>query len=216
MTWSLSRLKTYETCHAKFNYRYNLGAADTYRSPQADRGIDLHKGIENAILGTGPLPQQAVYLESYINGLAGQGHILVRPEFRIELARGWQPTGVDAPVWYVGILDLLSLDKSAKKATVDDWKSGKIYPDHGEQRQLYAIATFRLYPELEEVLTQFHYFDLSRTNAVTFFRYHVDPTIERWNQRVEKMEQETEFMPMPGFHCRYCSFSNARGGPCRF
>lgn len=216
MTWSLSRLKTFETCHAKYDYRYRQHIEDTYKSPAAERGILIHKGIEAAINSTSPVPEEASFLSTYVNEVRGKENFLVRPEFRLELTRDWKPVGPGDEVWFVGILDLLSVDPTQTRAVVDDWKSGKIYPDHEQQKELYGITTFRLLPTVQELLTQFHYFDLGKVVTRTYYPGHVEPAMERWNSRVAKMEAATEFLPMPSYSCRYCSFSKARGGPCRF
>lgn len=216
MTWSLSRLKTFETCHAKYDFRYNHKLEDTYKSPYAERGIAIHKDIENYLNRAGPAPEAASFLGPYLAEVLAKADVLVRPEFRLELARGWVPVTEGLEVWLVSILDLLTTVRAENKAVVDDWKSGKIYPDHDDQKELYAIGVFRLLPEINEVLTQFHYFDIGKVVARTFYRAHAEAAMERWNRRVAKMETATEFIPMPGYHCRYCSFSRARGGPCRF
>lgn len=213
MTWSLSRLKTYELCHAKFNYRYNLKLEDSYKGAAASRGINVHKGIEEHIKSVAPLPPEAGHVAYTIGSLKASGHEH-HAEFNILLDRNWKQV-ITGDYWHHAIIDLY-VRESPQVASLHDWKTGKIYPDHNDQKELYAIDLFSCFPELEEVQTYFDYLDIGRSISKVFHREHVEPAKERWEKRVAKMEADTEFLMMPSYACRYCGFSKAQGGPCRF
>lgn len=213
MPWSLSRLRTFETCPAKYEYRYLQKIAQGEPSAAAARGSSIHKAIEVAVKTGGDLPEEAGHLvNSYINMQRMSGN-KVYPEYDLKLDHDWKMI-VAGPYWYHGILDLFVLGD--KIANVDDWKSGKMYPSHDDDKEMYALAVFCAYPEVEEVVTQYHYMDLGKVVPKVFHRPMVEPAQERWTRRVHRMEQATEFIPKPQYGCRYCDYSKAKGGPCRF
>jgi hypothetical protein len=213
MTWSLSRLKTFEQCHAKFDYQYNLGLDRGSSGPAAERGVAIHKDIENSLKGAAPAPTESGHVGDLINALKLSG-AKFHPECNIKLDREWKQVVV-GDYWYHGILDLLVFPEVGV-AHIRDWKTGKIYPDHDKQKELYALAVFCAFPETQEIQTFFDYLDQGKTITRTFHPHMVEPAKERWSRRVARMESATEFMPMPGYACRWCGFSKAKGGPCRF
>jgi PD-(D/E)XK nuclease superfamily protein len=213
VTWSLSRLKTFEQCHAKFNYRYNLKLVDNYKGSAATRGVDIHKGIEDSIKGVAPVPTEAGHVAECVQSLKPSG-LEHHSEFNIHLDRDWKQV-IAGDYWYHGIIDLY-VRTSHDTADIRDWKTGKIYPDHDEQKELYALALFCCFPELQEITTYFDYLDQGKTISKVFHPHMVGPAKERWLKRVTTMEECSEFLPMPSYGCRYCGFSKAKGGPCRF
>lgn len=213
MTWSASRLKTYESCAAKYSYRYVEKRPQGESSPQAARGSNIHAAIEAAVKSGGDIPEEAGHLVStYLRGLRFSKAVALS-EFDLKLDRQWKQV-IAGDYWYHGILDLLVLDDT--KANVDDWKTGKMYKEHDDDKELYAIAVMSAYEHVEEVLTQYHYIDQGKMVPKVFYRHHVEPAKERWTRRVLKMENESDFIPSPGYLCRYCPYSKAKGGPCRF
>jgi hypothetical protein len=214
MSWSLSRLKTFETCHAKYDYRYNLKIPDNGGSSAAQRGIDIHAGIEKSIKDRiTPVPEEASFVGDTIRSLqyAGVEH---RAEFDLKLDKDWKQV-ITGDYWFHGIIDLY-VRTSPTTASFHDWKTGRIYPDHDEQKELYALALFCAYPELEEITSHFDYLDQRKSITRTFHPYMVPAAKERWSRRVGRMQSATEFIPTPGYLCRWCGFSKAKGGPCRF
>jgi hypothetical protein len=207
MTWSLSRLKTFEQCAAKYDYRYRqqVPVTDT-SSPAAARGVKIHKEIEQSLNDGAPMPMEA----SFLTDIPAGGH----PEFTVKLDREWKQA-VAGDYWYHGIIDLY-VRTSETTATIYDWKTGKIYPDHEDQKSLYALVLMCIFPELQEVKTIFSYLDLRKQIPKVFHPHSNLLAKETWNARVAKMEGATEFIPSPGYLCRYCAYSRSAGGPCRF
>ena len=213
MTWSLNRLKTFEACHAKFNYQYNVGLERGPAGPAAQRGIDIHKEIENSIKGITPEPHAAGHVSQHLAALKLSG-CPVHAEYNLKLDREWKAV-LSGDYWYHGVIDLLAFPEPGL-AHIRDWKTGKIYPDHDQQKELYSLAVFCAFPETQEIQTFFDYLDLGKTITRTFHPHMIDPAKERWSARVARMEAATEFMPMPGYACRWCNYSQSKGGPCRF
>lgn len=212
--WSLSSLGTYEKCAAKYNFRYNLGLKDP-PGPAASRGIVKHKAMEDFISGASTiLPTDlALYhgLLTSIKMVDGQ----VLPEVKLALNEKWEPCDFNAPdVWWRGVLDLLVVEPD--RGTLYDWKTGKIYDDHDDQKDLYSIAALSHHQHLYEIRAIHVYLDLGKNREKTIHRDQLPPMREKFNARVAKLRSEVQFPANPSFMCKYCSFSRSNGGTCKF
>lgn len=209
MKHSFSKLKCFEQCPAKYNYRYNLNLADT-PGPAAQRGTLMHKFFEDYLATPGVLvPPDLTMYTGFLNNLKTMG---AKPEFKFNLNEEWIP--VEKSSWLVGYIDALIVDPP--DATVFDWKTGKEYDDHYEQKEIYALGTFYTFPELSNVRAVHVYTDLGRNTERIYHKDQMPAMRDRWTDRFKKLEAATDFFPKPQFLCRYCSYSTSNGGPCRF
>lgn len=216
MSWSLSSLGTYEKCAASYKYRYIDKIPTTSQSAAASRGTDVHAKIEMFLTGElKELPSELNFYTQYLNNLKTQ---TIYPEHKIALTNQWEPTTWDADNrWYKGILDLKVIaGPEATEATVIDWKTGKIYPDHEDQKSIYSIAVSAEHPSVLRVRAIHVYVDLGKSRETTFDRQQLLQLRPAWDSRVLRMEKEEEYLPNPSFKCRFCPYSNEKGGPCRF
>lgn len=212
MTWSLSRLRVSEQCAARYNYRYNLKMQDFTMSPAAQRGTDMHKEIEQFVRGEIPaLTGKLEFYHGFLSALKAH-EVPLYVEHKIYLDKNWNKQE-EKDYWHVSILDMFR--KVEVSAQVWDWKTGKIYPDHEEQKELYALSVLSAYPEIEVVTSTFTYIDQGYNREKIYSRNDLHLR-EKWNARVKKMESLTEFIPNPSWKCKTCSFSIHNGGPCPF
>ena len=211
MTWSLSRLQTYEGCAKKYEFRYVQGLKSD-AGPAAARGNLKHKSIEDYINGVSLLPTELAHYGPFLDHtktLGGQA------ELQMALNKAWEPVPWDSPdVELKSVLDLLVLGPT--EATVFDWKTGKIYDSHEDQKDLYSIIVLATHPELYQVRAVHVYVDLGKNREKTIHRDQASAIRTRFEARVARMESDKEFIPNPTFMCRYCSFSRFNGGPCKF
>ncbi len=227
MSWSLSSLGTYEKCAKKYEYKYILRLPEA-RHSAASRGVELHKAVEDFVAGTiQKLPAEIDFYTQFLTGLRQHE---IYPEHKISLDREWNKVEWDdkEKVWYKGVLDLKLIDPGTGEgsvpgvrgdptsATVYDWKTGKIYPDHDDQKTIYSLGVFSEHPTLQRVRAIHVYLDLGKSREVTFHRDQVHQLRELWVARVSELENAQGFPPNPSYMCRYCAFSRANGGPCRF
>ena len=216
MSWSLSSLGTYEQCPAKYKYRYIDGIDTKVSSPAMDRGIQLHGAIEAFLTGKATeLPNEINFYTQYLTQLREKD---IYPEWKIALTREWSPTTWDSDDrWYKGILDLKALNGGEKtEATVIDWKTGKIYDEHDDQKSIYSLAVFAEEPTVLRVRAIHVYLDLGKNREKVYNREQMHELRTSWDSRVLKLEKEEQWIPNPSFKCRYCPYSRAKGGPCRF
>lgn len=218
MKWSLSSLGTYEQCAAKYKFKYIDGIESTFSSPAAARGVELHGAIEAFLTGkTNELPSEINFYTQYLTSLKAQ---VIFPEHTICLNREWQPVPPNADDrWYKGILDLKAFragDSPPTEATVIDWKTGKIYDEHDDQKSIYSLAVFAEEPTVQRVRAIHVYVDLGKSREKTYDRSQMHELRIAWDSRVLRLENEKNWIPSPSFKCRYCPYSKEKGGPCRF
>lgn len=234
-SWSLSAVGCYEKCQLKARYKY-VERRPEVRSDAAGRGIDFHKDIENFLIGASPtLPSNLDYYTSWFTELKKHE---IYPEHIIRLKQDWTPAQENEAHWYKGILDLKvvrrqesveSLPEGTERTQLQappieviiyDWKTGRVYPDHDDQKSLYSVATFAEHPSVFSVRAIHVYVDLRQIREKTFHRDQMHELRTAWDGRagkfLEALKNPEGMIANPGFHCRYCSFSAAKGGPCRF
>lgn len=216
MSWSLSRLGTYEKCAAKYKFSYIDKLPRGPTGAAAQRGLDKHALLEQFCKGElDRLPADLAYYDSFIRSMRESENMTLFPELKLAMNEKWEEVPYDSPdVWWRGILDLLVLHGGG--AVVYDWKTGRVYDDHSQQRELYALALFSHYPELPEIRAVHVYLDQGQNREQTFHRSQSEQLQAGWVRRVDRMMTEKDFIPNPTYLCRYCNFSRFNGGPCRF
>ena len=113
---------------------------------------------------------------------------------------------------------------TVKPPVVDivDWKTGKQYDDHREQRSLYALGGLQLVQlgklaggSKDVKLSAAHiYVDTGITATEDFAMKDLAPLKREWATRIKSMMEDTTYPAKTGFHCRYCRFAKSKGGPC--
>lgn len=228
--WSPSRLNDYETCPAKAKYKY-VDRLPEPSAPALDRGTRIHAEAEKYIVGKGILSPDLTRVEDELLELRkGYRKGRVRVEQSIALDETWAPVDwFSKHAWLRCKIDAVELGASGKnnkkkmlEASVTDWKTGKNNPrdaeKHGDQLNLYALAVISadiaetvrarlVFTDTGEVVTKAEGC-LARKDVLT--------ARENWEKRIVPMMSDELFAPTPNFTCRWCAFSKAQGGPCKF
>lgn len=115
-------------------------------------------------------------------------------------------------------LDVKKLKNGVRETTVNiiDHKTGKLHEEHKQQRSLYAIGGFLMFPDAVRVTAKHWYLDLGREEKDSWERKQLDTLKREWLKRTKAMLNDTTFAPRPGDYCRWCAFSKAKAGPCVF
>lgn len=217
--WSLSKLGTFEKCPAKYRFKYILKVEEP-KHAAASRGIGIHKDIEMFLLGQASLPPALDFYHGFLTGLK---QYEIKPEHRVTLDKDWSPCEDGAEGhWLTSVLDLKVI--TPEQILIYDWKSGKIYPEHDDQKDLYSITAFAEHPTVSTVRAIHVYVDTNKTREKVYHRDQVHDMRKQWADRAGKLERSHKeastyidpFIPNPGYHCTWCSFSKSKGGPCRF
>lgn len=209
---SYSRLSTYERCAAAAGYKYVM-KVPYKKSEKAARGTEIHGSIEAVLLGqSADLHPAARTISAVISEVKEKAPLV---EFKLAFSRHFEAV-VDwrsSDAWFRMVLDAGYLD--GKVAYIPEWKSGKVWDDHKDQRRLYAIGALAQWPEAETAMVTTYYLDQGKKVSVLVDRPQGTMLVGQFNERLEKMENERHFAPRPGNYCRWCDFSRYRGGPCR-
>ena len=144
-------------------------------------------------------------------------------EFVIEdqwaFTKDWQITGwLSDDAWCRMKLDCMVIHGT--EAVVIDYKTGKRYGNeisHMIQAQLYQVAAFLRYPQLEHVEVEYWYTDLKEIFAAPFNRAFGMRFLEKFDDIGERITTEVQFNPKPSATaCRYCAYGFQNGtGVCQ-
>ena len=208
MRWSYSKLKTWETCPAKYNFSY-LQRLPSTGSAASSRGSQMHDELEK-YLGEDSYPD---WMDPHLEHLLPLSNGLREEE--ICLDNLWQPCEKDKAA-FVAIIDMLCFNKDGTHAMVVDYKSGRRYEDHAQQLHLYALAVMSAYELVERCDVANYYLDEPPGGWLRSHYTRDDLEIGQllWQDKLETMLKDETFLPRPGRQCRWCDYAASKGGPC--
>jgi CRISPR/Cas system-associated exonuclease Cas4 (RecB family) len=213
MRWSYSAVSCYYQCPLKYKYRYrDKVEVERLASPAMDRGTEIHSLFEEALMSPAAiLPPPFNYYDSFMATLREHN---TQPEQTIVLAKDWTVAPPWDTGWVKSIIDAALVNGT--EARNYDWKTGGIYDDHKDQRELYSIMQFCAHPEVETVVGMHVYVDKKENRSTTFKREQLPELKAKWEEKVRPLYEDEIFPANPSFSCRFCEFSKSNGGPCRF
>ena len=219
--WSYSRLSTYERCAllAKFLYIMKL-PQDT--SPAMERGSRIHGQAEGYVKGElMKLPDTKVWLP-WIEDMAALKAAGYVAEKNIAFDSDWQPCEYHGPqTWLRLRVDVTGIANDGVPEVID-YKTGRPYPDHEGQAELYGIAGYLTAARSpKKVRTSFWYLDVP---DIVEYEYPAEEIVEnlmpKWEVRSNVMLTDTEFKPNPSkASCgKYggCDFAADKGEQCPY
>jgi CRISPR/Cas system-associated exonuclease Cas4 (RecB family) len=216
--WSYSRWTTYEECPYRAKMKF-IARHQEPSNPAAERGTAIHKLAEEYLNGerrTVPAELKTLQRE-FRDARKVDG---IRTEAEMAYTAEWNVTGwFDRDAWCRIKIDLLVPPKTGVTRVVD-LKTGRFKPGtYTPQLELYAIAALIAYPE-HEVRAELWFSDHGIVHygepALTYSPDDLPRLKKLWEKRTKAMLSDTKFAPRPGGYCRWCSFSKAKGGSCKF
>lgn len=227
--WSYSRYKDWVTCPYKAYLKHVLKIREPDQ-PAMARGTFIHKVAEDLaqrkitweeaqVLAKqagdkklyGPKAKEitlAPFKKDF--ELAAKSNPVVEEQWGF--TSEWQETGwFGNQTWLRVKLDLNFLTGKTVMSVVDH-KSGRIYPDHAEQADLYALSSFIKYQFVKKIVVGFWYLDLGEETFAKFDRSEMPSLIERWGTKVRPMMNDTVYPCVPGPYCRWCFHSKYFAG----
>ena len=218
--WSYSKLKNFEKCP----YRIFLSGVKKEPYPPQDesapnvRGEKIHKEAEQFIKGeVNTLPASLKKFKDEFIRLREdyqEGTVKIEDEWAFDeewtVIHDWWGKNV----WLRVKTDVIEFfDNTA--AVIIDWKTGKRFGNevpHTQQGQLYAIAAFMRYPQLDAVEVQFAYLDEGKTTKKIYRRDQVAAFLTRFLERAQKLTTCVSFQPKPNIHnCQWCPYGPEKG-----
>lgn len=224
MPLSFSRLSTFESCPAKFDYLYVTKSVKDQDNEFTIYGTRVHEALESygralassqsaaeaigALEGADDDVRRHFGIVERIIGLGGAAYF----EHQMALSRDKKPCDwFGADVWIRGIADVLVVRDST--AWCIDWKTGKP-KDNPTQLQLFAALVFAHFPAVEEVRTSFVWLNHDdATNAVYQRRMadHLWLALEPRFSRVQDTVDLGVYPTKPSGLCRYCPAKSVCG-----
>ena len=214
--WSYSKLKNYETCARRYEqidllkiYSESKGGK---KSPELQRGDDLHIAMHRRVQDNVPLPPEFSYMERWAEKFTRKMHPnqSIHCELKLAVDRQGHPVGYfDKNVWLRGLVDYVRIlpirDKSI--AHIVDYKTGRPKDDY-TQLLLNSWLIFCYYKDVMAVRTDFLWTEYNDTSHENFTRADMKQAILGITPRVNALEtaQKTnEFPPNPCGLCKeYC------------
>lgn len=212
MPLSFSRLSTFETCEAQFDYLYVSKRVANQSNDASDYGDRVHKVLE--AYGRGTLDVEALSTEGK-QTLKRWGplvdKITARPgdkmfEHQMSVNRQLQPTGwFDADVWIRSIADVLVVNGDT--AYCLDYKTGKV-KENPTQLQLFAAMVMWHFPEVQKVKTSFLWLKYDDATNATYERRFLDALWRALEPRFTKVQDIIElgvYKAKPSGLCPWCA-----------
>jgi len=217
--WSFSRWQVYDECPYRAKLKF-LERRPEPSSPAGERGDLVHKSGEGFLLNPKlrKVPEGFTKFATQLRELRKCG---AQPELQLTFTKNFEAqTGwFESNAWCrIKIDALVPLEDSR----VVDYKTGKVHPEkHRLQGELYGLGGLLIDPRpipKRRTTVEFWYLDHGpqMTEPVTYTGKDLPALKKAWLTRTKAMLTDRTFKPKPGAACRYCHFSKARGGPCKY
>lgn len=223
--WSYSAWAAHTGCPYKFAAERGLGGHTKDKGPPSDamdRGNRVHKAGELYVLAHNPAappPPEFKRFDKQMRELAAMPKDCVVVEQQWGFTKEWRAAGWFGPtVYFRNKLDVGAVYEDGS-ADVVDHKTGKIYPENADQRELNAVAFFRRYPHVEKLNSWMWYLDHKGPDperGEEFLAEDVPSLIQKWEKKVVPMFTDELFLPRPSDKCFFCHIAKSKGGKCQF
>ena len=228
--WSFSRWQVYEKCPDQANYKFviKVPVRQEEKGEALIRGDLIHKEAE--AYANGSLKELPLNLRLLKPEFVALRKLPGASELQMAFTQKWEPTEWFAKdAWCRVIVDrLVPAAKNKGTVRVVDFKSGKLRDakesGYSEQLELYSLAGLIAEPEAKSASPELWFTDHGKIvkpedvsgKPILYSRADVPKLKKTWELRTKAMLNDTRFGPKPGIHCRWCDFSKAKSGPCRF
>ena len=211
-TWSYSAWAQWRKCPRSAYYSRILKLPQP-SSPAMDRGTAIHQLAQDFV--EGKHEHVPVVLKLFHNQFTMLRDMKAQCEQNWGFTSSWGACGFfDPQVWLRVKCDAVYRDGA--NAVIVDHKTGRIYDEHHDQLELYALAGFIMLPDARKIIAQDWYLDQDAVTQDEFMRKEVSALKKKWNANVEPYFNDSIFPCRPSPLCKYCAFSKANGGQCEF
>ena len=217
-SWSYSKLLDYEACPHRFKLKH-VERIPEEKSPAADRGTAIHQLAEDYVRGKlKHIPPELMKFDEQFEALRSEfktKNVCLEGEWGF--TKDWEPTDYKT-AWLRMKADGVLHRKQSADAIVIDYKTGKKFGNelkHGEQVQLYAIATAIREPWIKNITVELWYLDIDDITDNTYTRTQALSFIPGFEKRATKLVEAKHFEPRANiFTCKWCAYGPAKGNQC--
>lgn len=218
-SWSYSKLKNFETCPLRYK-EVDLAKPDPDRaqdrSPELERGDEMHEAMRNRVGGSTPLPPHFIYMERWAEKLSRVLHptSIIQCELKLATTKDGKPSGYgDRNTWLRGRIDYLNTIPEWRQGLVVDYKTGKMPKVwDGTQLTINAYLIFQHYHYVNKVRVDYLWTEYNDTTHEKYTRDQMPELMAAITPRVAKLEEAHNtgvYEPKPCGLCRdYCPVSS--------
>ena len=210
-TWSYSALKTYDSCPQKLYHSRIKGIYPSTESESLIEGKRIHKLAEDYLNKDIEFPQELSKLKKDFDDII---RFPISSEDKWAFTRTWQPCEFkDKEAWLRLVCDAVVYDDpdDCTSLRIIDFKTGKKFGNefqHNMQIQLYAIAAFSRFPNLEWVTGEVWYTKTGDVLEQDFQRQQTMRMKDLWNTRAVLMTGDNQLLPKPNKGiCGHCDYA---------
>lgn len=214
--WSYSVVKQHEKCPLALRFR----KIDRLPEPESEaqvRGHNIHAHLAHYLKNGTWIPDAPNKPDDQwkddLDALRARG---ASPEEQVAFDKAWRRVAWYASDAFVRVVfDAIILEPDYIE--VIEFKSGKIYPEHDQQKRLYALAAMKYHLSALMGGVRVLYIDLKVDGEPYAARRSSVPMLEvEFENFSRDFLQDTLYPAKPGPHCRWCHFRRTNGGPCEF
>lgn len=226
-SWSHSKLQDFEKCKFLCWLKYDQKIPEPERplppgktKHANDRGTRVHDNCEQYVRGDVDTLTHEAELHfgpqiDFLRVLHTEGLVSLEGEWGHD--KDWMPAPWKT-AWLRLKLDVMVLWHPTV-ATVIDYKTGRKFGNevkHMEQMQLYALASFMRFPELEVVEVELWYLDQNEVTKIRFMRSQALRFLASYTKRGNALTSCTDWPANPNkFSCKWCQYGPWNGGQCQ-
>lgn len=216
--WSFSRWEVASKCWARYEYQH-LQKLPQPPSIHLERGIDTHEKGEQYLDGT--VKRMPKEYAQFADEMRAIKKLDATAEGNYAFTKSWvqcEPTDWSS-AWLRVKID--ASVQQENELTLIDFKTGKPYPITKEQSELYAVAGFLLFEDVDTIEAEFWYLDSGEVVPYVYGRSQYPALKKKWGARGRELVAKRQFPPTTnGYNCKYCPFrsdtklGNGQPGPC--
>jgi len=211
--WGFSKLDTYRTCPAKFKFQF-IDKLQTKGSPAMERGSKVHDDAEAYLRGwITALPEPLIDWQEEFDALREAKCL---PEQAWGFNKKWELLSdwLQPDTWLRAKSDAHYIQGDV--LIIIDFKTGKYRVPSTEQIELYAICGSAVYPHIKLVTTEFWFVDADNTYSKQYTQEHLKELRKKYENYVAPVYADETWKPAPSRECKWCDFSNSKGGTCQY
>lgn len=227
-SWSYSRYRDYVQCPFMFKCKH-LDKLKEAPSEAMERGIRIGGEMESFFKDPKlPVPADCTALSETYLEIRRQKPLV---EQMWGLDKDWNPVAWNDwnACWLRVKMDIVYMEKNIRRVHPLDNKTGKFKEKdvevYLEQLDIYVAAAPAYFQGAKDYAPALLYSDLGMRYpdlddqgepTLIYTQQDAMSARLRWNYNVRGLFGETSWKPKPGNHCRWCSFSKSKGGPCEY
>lgn len=219
--WGYTRVQDHLKCPAFAKYKH----LDRLPEPEGDalvRGSRIHELAQVFSQQTArtKCPEELETFEAEFRELqkvAKARRLFCEAQWAFD--RDWNVSDWFKGAWVRAVVDAHYVRPEDETVVVIDYKTGKVNEAHLGQLSLYGLCGLMRYPDARQAEVQLWYLDhgvLRPDPMQVYTRAEVPKLRKEWEAKAKPLLSDKRFAPKPSRNCTWCTYSKAKGGPCKY